>query len=53
MYRDPDRHMAVNLLVLGIIAAIIQTHSAGTFRVIDLWPLMLSGMGLVMMPKRV
>ncbi len=53
MYRDPDRRVAVTLLVLGIIAAIIQTHSAGSFRVVDLWPLLLCGIGVMIMPKSV
>ena len=53
MYRDPDRRVAVTLLVLGIIAAIIQTHSAGSFRVVDLWPLLLCGLGVMIMPKSV
>jgi len=53
MYRDPDRRVAVTLLVMGIIAAIIQTHSAGSFRVVDLWPLLLCGIGVMIMPKSV
>ena len=53
MYRDPDRRLAVTLLVLGVIAALIQTHSAGSFRAVDLWPLLLCGLGVVIMPKRI
>jgi hypothetical protein len=49
MYRDPDRRMGVNLLVLGLIATAIQVSSAGGVRLLDMWTLAIAAVGVALM----